>query len=405
MNSRRSEVDFDHNSAAFAEDPHAHMRRARERCPMAWTPHHGGYWVATGYEAISDVARDDARFSSQRAGQGNALTIPSMPSIEQIPIELDPPAFHVYRNMLNPILSPAAIERRKPRIRHWVTHFIDRFIERGSCDLVLDFASPVPAVNTVEWMGLPVDQWERFAYPLHAVVSEAPGTVAYDKAFVDLVWLNEQLLLTARARREAPRDDVVSYIVSQRVGERPISDDEVVSILSLFLVGGVDTTTSLTGQALCYLAAYPQVRERLRADPGLVPNATEEFLRFFTPVTGLARRVTADTEVCGQHLRRGERVWIGWAGANRDPAVFERPDELDIDRFPNRHATFGLGAHRCAGSTFARVMFYEMLGQILSRIPDYTVDLSQVTHYPSQGVNTGLSRLPARFTPGARLSA
>ncbi|MGE0385368.1 MAG: cytochrome P450 [Gammaproteobacteria bacterium] len=405
MRPTRPEIDFDHNSPAFAADPHAHLHRARETCPLAWSGHNGGYWVATGYEAMTEIARDDARFSSQRErpGDGNALAIPSMPSIEQIPIELDPPAFHVYRNMLNPILSPAAIDKRKPHIARWVTWCIDRFIERGECDLVLDFASPVPALSTMEWMGLPLDQWERFAGPLHAVVSEKPGTAAYDQAFVDLLWLNDQLLATARARRAEPRDDVVSWIVTRTVDGRPVNDVEAVSILSLFLVGGVDTTTSLTGQTLAWLAAHPAVRQRLIADPGLIANATEEFLRYFTPVTGLARRVTGDTVACGQALKRGERIWIGWAGANRDPAFFNRPDELDIDRFPNRHATFGLGAHRCAGSTFARAMFHEMLGQILARLPDYTVDASRTTHYPSQGVNTGLSRLAARFTPGPRI--
>ncbi|MGE0384924.1 MAG: cytochrome P450 [Gammaproteobacteria bacterium] len=405
MTDVRPILDMDQTSPEFASDPHGQLRRARERCPVGWTRSNGGHWIVTGYKEMAAVAEDDATFSSRRlnVSDGSAITIPGPQSVVNIPIEYDPPESTAFRRLMNPITSPQAVDRMKPLFRKWVTWFIDEMIEQGHGDLVLDFASPVPAAVTVEWLGFPTRDWRRFAEPYHNVVSYKPDTPEFRKAERDMHWIYEQIHSHVQARRTTPRDDIVSYFVRQTVDGRPLTDDELVSIISLLIAGGVDTTTSLTGQALLYLARHPDVRRRLIDEPDRIADATEEFLRCFAPVTALARRATRDVTLGGVQVMKGERLWVSWAAANRDPANFPDPDTLDIDRFPNRHASFGLGSHRCAGSTVARFMFREMLSQILARMPEYRVDESKVEHYPSQGTNLGVLRLPATFTPGPRI--
>ena len=183
-----------------------------------------------------------------------------------------------------------------------------------------------------------------------------------------------------------------------------MTDEVLIEICTLILGGGVDTTTALISHAIDHLGHDLDARERIIADRDLVPLYCEELLRYHTPTQALARTATTDTMVGGQQVVEGDRVLICWAGANRDPDVFEQPDELIIDRFPNRHAAFGLGAHRCLGSNFARAEFATMLNAVLDRMPDYEL-VDGAEHYESIGVVNGWHRLPARFTPGERRAA
>ena len=132
-------------------------------------------------------------------------------------------------------------------------------------------------------------------------------------------------------------------------------------------------------------------------------TACEEYLRYFTPVQGLSRNVTAPCRVGGAEMNPPERIWMSWASANLDPQVFDAPEEIRLDRFPNRHAAFGLGAHRCLGSNVARVVWSIVVGEVLRRLPDYEIDESGTVKYPSIGVVNGWASMPARFSPGPRI--
>jgi len=164
----------------------------------------------------------------------------------------------------------------------------------------------------------------------------------------------------------------------------------------------VGTTASLVSQTLVWLYQHQDVRTDLIEHPEKLPNAVEEFLRYFSPTQALARTVASDTEFHGCALSKGDRVLLVWASANRDSAQFSDPDALDIERWPNRHTAFGVGIHRCAGSHLGRAMAIELLGQILERMPDYEVRLDLLQPYPHQGTNTGWRSIPATFTPGQR---
>jgi cytochrome P450 len=397
------EVDFDHMSPAFGQDPAAAFRGLRESCPVAWTPHHGGFWVLTRYEDIAAAARDDATFSSARpsGGKYNVIAIPYTESGRNVPIEMDPPEFFAFRRLLNPILSPATVNSVVvPMLEATTQWCIDRFIERGTADLVDDLTAPVPAIFTMGWLGLPVEEWQAF------VVAKRLFVLPVDQraeALSDLHAVERRWREVVQSRRAEPRDDIISYLAAQEVEGRPITDEEVVDMVTLLIHGGFGTSNHLMGQTFMHLSRDRNLRERLRNEPDLVGPATEEFLRYFPPNTHLARIVTHDTEVSGCPMSAGDRVMLPWYSANRDPDAFPDPDEFVADRFPNRHTAFGLGIHRCVGSNVARQLFRVVLSAVLERLPDYTVDEARAIEMPTQGVSTGWAKLPVTFTPGPRL--
>ncbi|MGW0594679.1 cytochrome P450 [Streptosporangium sp. NPDC002607] len=397
-------VRFDHNSDEHSADPVGSYQRLREAHPVAWSEAHGGYWILSDYKAVFEAARDDATFSSERnsyGGEGLSVVIPKTPMPFHIPIEIDPPNFRKWRKLINPITAPAAVERMQELVTHYVTWFIDEIIESGECDMAEVIG--VPSIVTVDWLGLEVSDWTRYASAHHAALAAVPGSAKYRHAVeVDFPYLAGKTRDIIRARRENPTDDIISYLVQQQVDDRPVTDEEVFDMVDLLLAGGVGTTASLVSNTVVWLYQNPEVRQRLIDDPTLLDKAIEEFLRFFSPTQALARTVTDDTEFLGCPMQKGDRVLLSWASANRDPAQFEDPDAVDIERWPNRHTAFGIGIHRCAGSNLGRAMAKELLSQILTRMGDYVVDLDALEAYPHQGTNTGWQRIPATFTPGER---
>jgi cytochrome P450 len=397
-------VEFDHNSQAHSADPVASYRALREKCPVAWTEAHGGYWVMSGYDTVFDAARNDEIFSSARnsyGGEGLTVVIPKTPMHLHIPIEIDPPEFRKYRKLINPITSPAAVERMLGMVDKYTTWFIDEVIEKGEADLAQVIG--VPSIVTVDWLGLPVDDWKKYSTAHHAVLAAVPGSEEYVHATeVLLPFCSAQMREVIAARRRDPQDDAISYLLDQEVDGRPVTEEEVFSMIELLLAGGVGTTASLVSQTLVWLYLHQDVRQDLQEHPEKLERAVEEFLRYFSPTQALARTVLQDADFHGCQMSIGDRVLLAWSSANRDATQFEDPDELDIDRWPNRHTAFGVGVHRCAGSHLGRAMARALIGQVLERMPDYVVDVERVEPYPHQGTNTGWQRIPATFTPGPR---
>ena len=203
---------------------------------------------------------------------------------------------------------------------------------------------------------------------------------------VDMQNVMNKLAEAIAERRTNPQEDLITFLVDADLDGKRLSDGEVLEIVSLVLQGGVDTTTSLMANALLYLHQDRDARKRLIEQPELRRLACEEFLRFVTPIQTLARTVTTATELGGCQLQKGDRVLIAWAGANRDEKVFERPDDVILDRYPNRHLAFGVGIHRCIGSNLARAQFLAVLDAVLARLPDYDVIEEEVRRYPAIGM-------------------
>lgn len=401
MTNERPTVEFDHHDPGFrAQEAYAALRAT---CPVAWSESSGGFWVLSRYQDIANVARKDGIFSSARDAEGHGgIVIPEWNTSTSIPIEMDPPQQMAYRKLLNPLFSPTAVERMGPMIEEFVTRTIDAFIERGRCDLVEELTGPVPALVTVALLGLPEADAKPFQRAVHDVFSSAVGTERAALGVEEMDAVGQQVLEAIRARRSRPGDDVLSFLVQQEVDGEPLPDDVVQSMAMLIVGGGMDTTTSLTGQTLVYLSAHPEVRQRLIDDPELLVPATDEFLRVFAPSQSMGRTVTEPAEIGGCPMQVGERVLVPWVAANFDETVFDNPNEVVLDREKNRHLSFGLGFHRCVGAHLAKAMFRAMMRQVLDRMPDYRVLADEVVTYADRGNQTGLDSAPAEFTPGRR---
>lgn len=392
-------IEFDHLSAQYAADPLSVYREMRSRCPVAWTEAHDGFWVTSTYAEVFAASRDDETFSSEQG-----VVIPAESGLHLLPIEVDPPELRPYRRAMNPAFSPRAVASLVPRIERLAAWCVDQVIESGEIDLVEDLASPVPAMATLLLVGLPVADWERYALAFHGMVAYPPGTPEYGAAVETVVGISAALRSEIAQRRLTPRDDFLSRLTQAEVEDRPLADDEIASILITTLGGGIDTTTALIANALVYLSDHPGHRARLVSDESFMSSFCEEMLRYFSPVQGFARTVTRDTELGGCALRQGDRVFLSWAAANHDPLAFDRPEEIIPDRFPNRHTSFGVGAHRCVGSTLARAEFGVVVREALLRMPDYALTDGAV-RYSNIGTANGWHRLPARFSAGPRVGA
>lgn len=397
---------FDHHSVDANADPVGYYDRFRSACPVGRTQAHGGFVYTTRYADVARIARDDAAFSSARSehgGDGVTIVIPKGAGLEQFPIELDPPRSVDYRELVNPLLTPAAVDKLVPMIARHAARIIDDFVEAGSCDFVRDLTNPLPAAVTLDWLGFPEEVWARLAAPIHDIFAATAGSERALRGAAGLGYMDECIRELVRARKVDPRDDGVSALVAGCHGDgSEFTEDELVSVIGLLIAGGVDTTTSLTGWTLVHLSRHREQRRRLIESPDLLDNATEEFLRKFTPAQAMARTLTTDTEVGGCPLHAGDRILIPWVAANHDPEVFPEPHEVRLDRDASRHLSFGIGSHRCAGAHLARAMFREMMTQVLTRLPDYQVIEDGLVPYPTQGNQTGWDRIPAVFAPGTR---
>lgn len=402
-------VDFDHHSKEYADGWREVTADLRNRCPVAWTDAHEGYWVATSYDAVREAALDDATFSSDNdimgerdGGKGSA--IPSAP-LRLIPLEVDPPLFTAYRKLLNPLFSPTAAEPWRPFLQQVTNVMIDRVCEKGELDIVHDIASPVPAMLTMSLLGLPLEGWARVATPFHEISWAVPGSEMYTRAVTGLFTILGEIAVVFNERKAEPRDDLLTFLANAEIEGRPLTEEECIQICFLQLIGGVDTSTGLLSHSLAWLTDQPDDARRLVDEPAYLKTATEEFLRWVSPAPALARTVTAPTELGGQSLCPGDRLLLSWASANQDAAMFDDPETVQLDRKPNRHQAFGLGAHRCLGSNLGRVQFQEVLVTTLSRLPDLRADVSRAERYPSLGQVNGYSTLPATFTPTTPVGA
>jgi cytochrome P450 len=391
--SDRVEVDFDHHSPEFTARHHEILKDLREKSPLAWTDNYGGFWIATGYAEVQQIATDDKSFSSDRnvlpEANGGILIPPVREpgSTPSLPVESDPPLTSDIRRALMPYFSPGAAKEREPLMHAIIDECLNPVMSAGQIDLVSQFVGPAPLRFTFDLMGLARPSWRA-----------KPGGGGYETRDE----MNEVLATLPAAvaeRRQNPRDDMITLATRSTFLGEPATDDLIVGILTSLVIGGSDTSTALMANSFGWLDQHPDQRRRLVDHPELIPGAIEEFLRYFPPNLLLGRTVIEDVEVGGHLLRRGERVLMAWAAANRDPSQFEDPEGIDFERGNNRHATFGIGLHRCLGLHHARMEARLMLAAVLERMPDYVIDWPNVERYEDLSASDGYVSMPATFAP------
>ncbi|SHN15832.1 cytochrome P450 [Cryptosporangium aurantiacum] len=387
------DTNLDHHGEEFREHNYARLAELRERSPVAKTSAWDGFWFVTSYDAVFDAIRDPELFSNHPAKS----IPPSANPPPFIPIDLDPPRLQKYRKLLLPAMSPTAAENQRAELTAITNSLIDAFIERGTADLAEDLFTPLPARWVLRLLGFDEDRWPDWISWLHALVHDRASDM--EKTIAAAAHIYGTIAQEIVVRRDARRPGLLSDLMAAEVDGIPLDDEELSGIAVLLLLGGMDTTAGLAGNALLRIDADPALRRRLIEDPAVLDAAAEEFLRHDTPTQGLARVVTRDAQFHGKQLREGDRVMLMYAAANRDPAVFDRPDEIVLDRPSNRHMGFALGVHRCLGSNFARVMFKTMISETLRRMPDVRVD-GPIERLPDAGDVYAVKHLPVRFTPG-----
>jgi len=407
----RNSYHFDRHTPEYRLQFTKITEEMQSRCPMAWSDTYEGHWVAAGSKEVFELARcpavsADHDIHGERKGY-KGIAIPSARRVNMVRggiLEMDNPEHKIYRDALNPYLSPAAVKRWAPFIDEIVRAALDEKIESGRIDFVDDLANIVPAVLTLAMMGIPLKKWAVYSEPTHAAVYTPEHSPDAERVAAMHREMGIDLVNTMNEVKENPRPGLVNALVSMKIDGEPAPDLEILGNLGLIIGGGFDTTTALTAHSLEWLGEHPAERELLSRERDTLLNpATEEFLRYFTPAPGDGRTFSEDTEFDGHHFKEGERLWISWAMANRDPSVFESPNEVILDRQGNRHFSFGLGLHRCAGSNVARTVFKSMLTAVLDRMPDYVCDPEGTVHYDTIGVIQGMRHLPATFTPGKPL--
>jgi cytochrome P450 len=401
---------FDRHTPEYRLQFETITEEMHEQCPVAWSDTYDGHWVAAGSKEVFELARCPAVSNhNDLTGESpyKGITIPYAKRTNGVRggmLEMDDPEHRLYRSVVNPYLSPAAVKRWEPFIDEIVRASLDAKIEDGRIDFVDDLANIVPAVLTLAMLGIPLKKWSIYSEPTHASVYTPENSPDIERVMAMHREMGLDLFKSIFEIRDNPRPGLVNALVQMRVDGEPAPDVEILGMLGLIIGGGFDTTTALTAYALEWLSEHPEQRELLSSKRDtLLDSATEEFLRFFTPAPGDGRTFSADVEIEGTHFMEGERLWISWAMANRDPAVFHDPNEVILDRKGNRHFSFGLGVHRCVGSNVARSVFKSMLTAVLDRMPDYRCDPDGTVHYETIGVIQGMRHLPATFTPGPRL--
>jgi cytochrome P450 len=360
--------------------------------PATFTESYDGHWFITSYEAVRKAAQDWRTFTSAEGVQ-----VPMVGPTNAPPITVDPPIQNMYRQLLSPFFSPQKAEALEPHIRAHVDDLIDEFIERGRCDLTMDFAEPlVPLVFFADVMSVPPDLVDGF---LRKTVVQGATPREHSAAIAEVC-----KDLVAYRRGRPPVADVIDATFNATIDGKTLTDEEISGVIELLLLGGTDTTRNVIASALHYMAEHPDVRTELIAKPELIPQAVEEFLRLFGSVQTIGRTATAAVAVGANKIERGTKVVCALAAADRDPAEFPQPDEFDLHRAANRHMAFGVGPHRCLGSHLARLEIVIALEGILRRIPDYTMQEGWRFHR-KRGFIHGPETLPVTFTPGTRVSA
>jgi cytochrome P450 len=401
-------VDFDQHSPEYQARSAELSHELRGKCPVTWSESHGGFWIVSALDEVSAMYKHPEFFSAFKDTENpesvyRGIQIPDpQPQITAGFLEMDPPVQLDFRRVLNPYLSPAAIEKWEPFVRDFTHACINDVIESGRFDFVDDLVNIVPAILTMAMLGLPLESWEVYCEPTHALVYTPPDSP--DLARVQEMAFNMLMNLAGAvaAARENSRPGMIKALIDAEVDGEPLDDAGIIGTVFLVIGGGFDTTTAFTSNVWRWLAENPAELARLLADRALLDTATEEFLRYFSPSQGDARTVTQDCEVAGYRFAEGDRVLLSFAMPNRDPKYFPDPDTVKLDRFPNRHAAFGLGNHRCIGSNIARMQFKTIIWETLQRIPEYSIDTDATVRYESIGVINGNQHMPTTFEPGQR---
>lgn len=389
-------------------DPYPLMAELREAASAYRIP---GSWMVTSYEQVNRVLRDARTWLSSHLAFANAQTQPYI---------IDPnegPWFRAYsamlafadgeqhrrlRKLVAPLFTPHGVEQFRVAVREAITQQLDDALAGadGAMDLKRDFAFPMPTRVILDILGFPQEEAYRFYEITDLIVPPAPhGTPEewFEHANATYERHVGYVLGEAEKRRQSGGSDLLARVAAKSENGDRLNDVELAGTVFFFIAAGYETTASTLTNGVYHLMNHPEQFQMLREDRSLVPSAVEEILRYEGPVRNASPRfASADTEIDGQRINKGEMVWPLVAAANRDPAVFPDPDTFDITRTPNEHLAFAVGPHYCLGRPLARMELQVGLEALIDGLPE-TLELAGPVEWEDSLVTRKLSALPVRW--------
>ena len=402
-----AEVDL-MDSRWFAQGPpHELFALMRAEAPVHWNtlPDGSGFWSLTRHADIAAVSRDFATFSSWKQG---VFLHPD----QVVPLDLtrnlllykDPPEHTKYRTILQSAFTPHTVSKLEDDVRARITRVIDDVIETGECDFARDIAVPVPLGVLTELMGCPDEDIPRLYDWTEQIeaAQRSPEPNAASEVFLEMAaYLHEQIARQASAGDE---QTLVMRLRRAEVDSQRLDDSEILVFFGLLVFAGNDTTRNTAAGGMQALLEHPNQFSALIADPGLIPGAVEEILRWTSVVQWFARTALKNTEIGGQRIAAGEKIVMWYSSASRDEDLFEEPQRFDIQRAKPDHDAFGGGGrHFCLGAGLARLELRVLFEEVVRRMPDVK-PAGEPQRLASNWANM-LTSIPIRFTPGLRSGA
>ncbi|MSO78651.1 MAG: cytochrome P450 [Acidimicrobiia bacterium] len=365
-------------------DPHAVFHELRAECPVQTGPLSARFGLEQSMEeamlgdseavphtvlsfaAVQQVLKDGETFSS--SGYAETIGLLMGHSI----LEMDEPEHHQYRSLVQQAFTRKAMERWEADIvGPTVAENIDKFVDRGTADLVRELFFPFPVQVIAAMLGLPVDDLPQF----HAKAVELISIISdIDRGLIASQWLYDYFTSVITDRRANPQDDVISVLVDAELDGVRLTDEEIIAFLRLLLPAGAETTYRSSSNLMFGLLTNPEQLDALRANRDLMPQAIEEGLRWEPPLTSIGRTASRDMEVEGVTIPAGSPVQVCMASANRDPARWDRPDDFDMFRDQQQHMAFAFGPHMCLGLHLARMETTVVINALLDRLPNLRLD-------------------------------
>ena len=399
------ELTFDPSDPDTIRNPHPVFARLRAEDPVHWSEPMSG-WIVTGYDDILDGLTSSDTFSAERlTNVRKHLPAGAQTAAEDILRYLtswmvfrDPPDHTRLRRHMAGVLNLPAFEAPRGTVSDLTAMLLDKLPDDDVLDMLPHFSILLPGMVVMQLMGVDRDRLlevKSWSDDMMLFIGSARGVPdKYERARRGAVAMATLFKDLIAKRRVAPQDDMLSQLIVSQVDGRGLNDDELVGCLMMVLNGGHETTANLINNSLLALAHNPDAYAYLRANPGAMPVAVEEFLRYDSPILSIGRIVKEDTELGGKQLSVGERTFFMLLSANRDEEVFDEPDRLDVTRDPNPHMAFGKGPHFCLGTPLARIEGQIVLQEIIQRYA--SIELAQpVESLP--WINSLVTRGPARI--------
>lgn len=386
--------DFNDNDLLY--DVYAAMR---QDCPFPHTDKPfladipGGVRIAVNYDDCYRIAQDWENFSNNPIPESADFVV------GDLVVMMDPPRQQKLRKVLNPYFSPAQMKALRPQIAAETDQLIDDFIADGNGDLA-HVAWRQPGIVLFKYLlGLSIDD----VSVCFDLTDDALNGATEEVRLAAWAGLYQRIHDAATAHMDRPpRGDMIDILLAAEIDGEKLPLQDVVANAMLLVQAGLETTASAMSFAFHYLATHPGERDRLIADPELVPRAVEELIRYAGSIHGLHRTVTNDVEMSGHTFLAGDTVVVNFAAANRDETVFPDANRCVLDRRENRHLGFGAGVHRCLGSNLARMEFQVGVERTLARLPDFRLAPGAEPEFHGNSITRGFRSIPVEFTPGVR---